>query len=72
MLKTQLSGFVVNFHYTVIPFGKKKKKFGATYQEAMTTIFDDILHDCLEDYVVDIVAKSKEVHNHVSDISKVF
>lgn len=40
-----------DFYYIVMPFGKKN--VGATYQRAMTTIFHNILHDCLEDYGYD-------------------
>lgn len=38
-----------NFYYTVMPFGLKN--VGGTYQRAMTAIFHDIMHDCIEDYV---------------------
>ena len=46
-----------NFYYTVMPF--RLKNLGATYQRAMTTIFYDMLHRNLEDYIDDIVVKSK-------------
>lgn len=51
-------------------FGLKKAR--VTYQRAMTAIFHDMLHRCLEDYVDDIVAKSKEVSQHIDDQKKVF
>lgn len=38
----------------------------------MIVIFYDMLHDCLEDYVDDIVVKSKEAFTHVNDLRKVF
>ena len=41
------------FCYTMIPFGLKNA--GATYQRAMTTIFHDLIHSILEDYVDDIL-----------------
>lgn len=50
-----------NFHYTIMPFRLKNSR--ATYQRAMTGIFHDVLHDCLEDDVDDIVVKSKKVYN---------
>ena len=42
--------------YWVMPFGLKNA--GATYQRAMTRIFDDLLHDIAECYVDDLVVKS--------------
>ena len=45
------------FYYIVMPFGLKNS--GATYQWAMTAIFHDMLHHNLEDYVDDVVVKSK-------------
>ncbi|KAL6208662.1 hypothetical protein ACLB2K_019609 [Fragaria x ananassa] len=46
-----------NFHYTVMPFGLKNAK--ATYQRAMTAIFHDMMGKEVEDYVDDLVVKSK-------------
>ena len=40
-----------------MPFGLKNA--GATYQRAMTYIFHDYMHDIVEDYVNDLLAKSK-------------
>lgn len=59
-----------NFHYMVMPFGLKN--VDSTYQQAMTTIFHDMLHDSLEDYVDHIVLKSKEKHQHVKNLRNVF
>jgi len=47
-----------NFYYTVMSFGLKNA--GATYQRTVTTIFHDMMHQELEDYVGDIVVKSKK------------
>lgn len=58
------------FHYTVMPFGLKNAD--VTYQHAMTTIFHDMLHGCLEDYVDDIIVKSKEVDQPFGDLTRVF
>ena len=44
------------FCWNVMPFGLKN--VGATYQWAMTTIFHDMMHIFMEDYVDDILAKS--------------
>lgn len=68
--KTAFRTPIGNFHYTVMPFGLKNA--GATYQRAMTVIFHDMMHDCLEDYVDDVVVKSKESSQHVNDLRRVF
>ena len=46
-----------NFYYTMMPFGLKNA--GATYQHTMTTIFHNMMHRELDDYVDDIVMKSR-------------
>ena len=51
-----------NFYYTVMPFGLKNA--GATYLRAMTAIFHDMMHKELEDYVDDIVVKSRKREEH--------
>ena len=59
-----------NFYYTVMPFGLKN--VGATYHCTMTAIFHDMMHRELEDYVDDIVVKSKRREDHVQILRKVF
>ncbi|XP_075645407.1 uncharacterized protein LOC142616433 [Castanea sativa] len=59
-----------NFYYTVMPFGLKNA--GATYQRAMTAIFHDMMHKEIEDYVDDIVVKSKTREDHLAILRKVF
>ncbi|XP_062085733.1 uncharacterized protein LOC133791838 [Humulus lupulus] len=56
--------------YTVMPFGLKNA--GATYQRAMTTVFEDMLHNTIECYVDDLVGKTKEMRNHLDDLRRVF
>ena len=51
--KTAFRTSIGNFYYTVMPFGLKNT--GATYQRTMTTIFHNMMHRELEDYVNDIV-----------------
>ncbi|OMO98613.1 reverse transcriptase [Corchorus capsularis] len=68
--KTAFRTPIGNFYYTVMPFGLKNA--GATYQRAMTAIFHDMMHVCIEDYVDDIVVKSKRVSDHFSDLRRVF
>ena len=53
-----------------MPFGFKN--VGATYQRVMTTIFHDMMHKEIEDYVDDIVVKSKATENHFHVLRKVF
>ena len=59
-----------NFYYTMMPFGLKNAS--ATYQRTMMAIFHNMMHRELEDYVDDIVIKSKQRENHVQILSKVF
>ena len=59
-----------NFYYTVMPFGLKN--VGTTYQRAMTTIFHDMMYQELEDYVDDIVVKSRKREEHFHVLRKVF
>ena len=59
-----------NFYYTVMPFGLKNA--GVTYQRAMTAIFHDLMHHELEDYVDDIVVKSKKREEHFYVLKRVF
>ena len=61
---------IINFYYTVMPFGLKNA--GATYQRTMTAIFHDIMHKEMEDYVDDIVVKSKTRTGHLQVLKQVF
>ncbi|KAL6211597.1 hypothetical protein ACLB2K_016820 [Fragaria x ananassa] len=58
-----------NFHYTVMPFGLKNAE--ATYQRAMTAIFHDMMGKKVENYVDDLVVKSKTRGEHWSILRKV-
>ena len=55
--KTAFRTPIRNFYYTVMPFSLKNA--GAMYQRTMTVIFHDMMHKETEDYVDDIVVKSK-------------
>ena len=59
-----------NFYYTVMPFGLKNT--GAIYQRAMMAIFHNVMHQELEDYVDDIVVKSKKRKEHFYVLKRVF
>jgi len=54
------------FYYRVMPFGLKNA--GATYQRAMQTIFEDMLHKTVECYVDDLGFKSKKRLDHLQDL----
>lgn len=49
-----------------MPFGLKNA--GATYQGAMKTIFHDMMHKNMEDYVDDTLAKSKTRDTQLGDL----
>lgn len=56
--------------WNVMPFGLKNA--GATYQSDMTTIFHDMMHKFMEDYVDDILAKSHTRQEHLNILSTIF
>ncbi|XP_039130916.1 LOW QUALITY PROTEIN: uncharacterized protein LOC120267326 [Dioscorea cayenensis subsp. rotundata] len=56
--------------YRVMPFGLKNA--GATYQRAMTRIFDDLIHKVIECYVDDLVVKTNSKDKHLDDLRTVF
>ena len=56
--KTTFRTPIGNFYYTIMPFGLKNAS--ATYQWTMTAMFHDMMHQELEDYVDDIVVKSRK------------
>uniref|UniRef100_A0A2N9JB12 RNA-directed DNA polymerase n=1 Tax=Fagus sylvatica TaxID=28930 RepID=A0A2N9JB12_FAGSY len=68
--KTAFRTPIGNFYYTVMPFGLKNA--GATYQRTMTAMFHDMIHQEIEDYVDDIIVKSKKREDHVEVLRKVF
>jgi ribonuclease HI len=68
--KTAFCTPIGNFYYTVMPFGLKN--VGATYQRTMTAMFHDMMHREIEDYVNDIVVKSKTREDHFGISKKVF
>jgi len=53
-----------------MPFGLKN--VGATYQRAMVTLFHDMMHEEIEIYVDDMIAKSREGENHIQILKKLF
>ena len=51
-----------NFYYTMMPFGLKNA--GAMYQHTMIVILHDMMHREIEDYVDNIVVKSRTRAGH--------
>ena len=68
--KAAFRTLIGKFYYTVMPFGLKNA--GATYQRTMTAIFHDMMHKEMEDYVDDIVVKSKTRIGHLQVLEQVF
>lgn len=58
------------YQWKVMPFGLKNA--GATYQRAMNYIFHDLIGDCLEVYIDDVVVKSHSFEQHLRDLEKAF
>jgi len=54
------------FCYKVMPFSLMNA--GVTYQRAMQTILDGMLHKIVECYVDDLVDKSKRMVEHIQDL----
>jgi len=53
-----------------MPFGLRNAS--ATYQISMVNMFHDMIHDSVEVYVDDILAKSITKNDHISDLRKCF
>ena len=67
--KTTFRTPIRNFHYIVMPFGLKNA--GAPYQRTMTAIFHYMMHRGMEDYVDDIMVKSKARAGHFQTLEQV-
>ena len=59
---------IKNFYYTMMPFGLKNA--GVTYQRTMTAIFHNMMHREMEDYVDDILVKSRKWEDYVKVLKK--
>ena len=68
--KTTFRTPIRNFYYTAMPFGFKNE--GAMYQRTMTAIFNDMMHREMENYMDDIVVKSKTRVRHFQVLEQVF
>ena len=58
------------FMYDVMPFGLKNA--GATFQQAMVTLFHNMIHHEIEVYMDDMIAKSRTTQDHLTDLRKLF
>ena len=58
------------YAYDVMPFGQKNAS--ATYQQAMVTLFHDMMHKKIKVYVDDMIAKSRTARDHLVDLRKLF
>ncbi|KAI5317538.1 hypothetical protein L3X38_037245 [Prunus dulcis] len=63
-------GHIGVFEYSVMPFCLRNA--GATYQRAMNSVFHDMIGHSLEVYIDDVVIKSPEEGDHVSNLRKAF
>ncbi|KAA3484371.1 RNA-directed DNA polymerase (Reverse transcriptase), Ribonuclease H [Gossypium australe] len=70
MEKTTFITLWGTFCYKVMPFGLKNA--GATYQRAMVTLFHDMMHQEIEVYVDDMIAKSRAEKEHIEVLRKLF
>nr|KYP44401.1 Transposon Ty3-I Gag-Pol polyprotein [Cajanus cajan] len=59
-----------NYYYQVMPFGLKNAR--ATYQRLMNKVFQHQIGKNMEVYVDDMVVKSRNIDQHVTDLSEVF
>ena len=57
------------YHYRVMSFGLKNA--GATYMRVVTTIFHDIILKEIEVYVDDVIIKSRESSDHLTQLEKI-
>ena len=47
------------------------KNVGATYQRVVTTIFHDMMHNTMEDYMDDTLVKSTKCNTHLQDLEPI-
>ena len=59
-----------SYEWVVMPFSLKN--VGATYQRAMHKIFDSLIRDFMEVYIIDVIIKSKANEQHLELLVKTF
>lgn len=67
-LDAEETAFRTHFHYTIM---WQSQECWCHLPICDDFTFHDMLDDCLEDYIDDIIVKSKEDCNHIDDIRKV-
>ena len=70
MEKTMFLTLMGTFCYKVISF--RLKNAGATYQRAMVALFHNMMHQEIEVYMNDMIAKSKIEEEHLANLRKLF
>ncbi|KAA3477044.1 RNA-directed DNA polymerase (Reverse transcriptase), Ribonuclease H [Gossypium australe] len=70
MEKTTFVTLWGTFCYKAMPFGLKNAR--ATYQRAMVTLFYDMMHQEIEVYIDDMIAKSQTEKEHIQVLRKLF
>ncbi|XP_022851304.1 uncharacterized protein LOC111373062 [Olea europaea var. sylvestris] len=68
--KTSFMADSAIYYYKAMPFGLKNA--GATYQKLINKVFADLIGKTIEAYVDDMVVKSKQVDDHITDLEEVF
>ena len=58
------------FYYRVVPFGLKNAE--ATYQRLMNKMFHNQIRRNVEAYIDDMLVKTKDEDNHLSDLGETF
>ena len=70
MTKTSFTTEWGIYCYMAMSFGLKNA--GATYQRMATTLLHDMMHNEVEVYVDDMIAKSKDKESHIINMRKFF
>jgi len=70
MEKTMFVTLWRTFYYKVMSFGLKNAM--ATYQRVMVGLFHDTMHQEIEVYVDDMIAKSKTEEEHLVNLQRLF
>ena len=70
IVKTSFTTHWGTYAYDVMPFGLKNAD--ATYQQAIVTLFHNMMHTDIEVYIDDMIAKSHTSRDNLVDLRKLF
>ena len=70
MEKTSFTTKFGNYYFKVMSFGLTNAS--ATFQREMNRIFFDLINDCVQIYLDDIIIYSDSFENHLIHLSKIF